>query len=542
MTPPTLTDSQRARIIALSNTAREYVDSLPERTDTSDSYIVGGAVRDAVLGEPANDQDFLVVGETVDSMLDRGFTDINASSFGVLHDSNHEEWALARTETKTGDGYKGITVDTTDVTLREDLRRRDLTMNAMTISLTGTVPDGFTDDEYVTLNTDNGPVTLIDPFNGRRDIENGTIRHVSDAFSEDPIRILRAARYAARFTQQPDAPEYMLDELPDTVGFTIHGSTKTLMREVAPELNRMSRDRIGEEIMKAMKQAENPDRFWDVLRDTGALAVIAPKLDRASIIPAGPEQYHREGDTYTHTMKVLQQMHALCENRDITGTDRVRRFMMAIVHDLGKVTVADEVGGLWSDDPPRRFGGHAQTGVTDAERLATRLGLPAHISEAMQDGAEHHMNIHDMPDWRPEELIEFIDTHDPAPEADTPYMGTTDELIDLAQADHHGRYQNLDVFTNDDEYITVEDAPENTARPVFDRDTFAECIEITREAITTINGYEVLRTGLCNEHETTALSENDLAEQLHSCDACRTPGPWVGDQITTRRSELITNA
>lgn len=536
-----LTNTQRNALQAVAEEAQQYVGNLPHETDDLDVYVVGGAVRDALLGEPANDLDFVVINETVDTMLGRGFRDINASSFGVLHDANREEWALARTETKNGDGYKGIDVDTQGVSLREDLTRRDLCMNAMAVRLTDGTPTAFNEDEATPIETDHATAAFIDPFDGRKDLASGRIQHVSDAFSEDPIRVLRAARYAARFERPPDVPDALRDEVPDTVSFTIDGGTKQLMRRVAPELNRMSRDRIGEEIVKAMKQAKNPTRFWDVLRDTGALAVLVPKLDRASIVPAGPEKFHREGDTYTHTMMVLQQMHSICEDQNITGMDRVRRYMMVIAHDLGKVTLADKQGGLWSDDPPRKFGGHADAGVDDSERLADRVGLEGHVTEAMMDGAEHHMNIHDLPTWEPLELVEFVDNHDPAENAKKPYMATVEELIDLAQADHEGRFQNEEVFDGGDAFTMDEYAPDGAARPAFDRETFRDRVATARQAIKEINGYEILRTGLCSEHAATDPDESTLASQLGTCEDCRSPGPWVGERIAARRDEFITD-
>lgn len=535
-TYPELTIPQWTRLVQLAEKATDYINSISQDTSNLDVYVVGGAVRDALIGENANDYDFVVVGETVDSMLDRGFRDINASSFGVLHDENREEWALARTESKPEDayGYKGIDVDTEDVTLREDLTRRDLRMNAMAIRLENGLPDAFSEPEAMELPGEKPNATFIDPFNGRGDIETMTIRHVSDAFSEDPIRVLRAARYAARYEYTPPRADCGGTHL------SIDEDTKRLMQMVAPELNRMSRDRIGEEVVKAMKQASDPTRFWGVLREVGALAVLAPNLDRASIVPAGPEEYHREGDTYTHTMLVLTQMHEICESREITGMDRVRRYMMAVAHDLGKVTLADEQGGLWSDDPPRRFGGHADVGVQSAENLAARLGLDGHLSETMQDASELHMDIHDLPAWDPFELVEFVDRHDPAPEADTPYRATIEEILDLAQADHQGRFQNDDVFTDEVTYEEDPDAPDGAARPVFHRDVFIERVNTTRTAIEEISGFEILRTGLCDDHAETDVLNEDLAGQLGRCDQCRTPGPWVGDELNTKRREFIT--
>ncbi|WP_302083212.1 HD domain-containing protein [Salinibaculum rarum] len=522
-----LTDTHRDALRRVATTAVTHINSIPQNTSDLDVYVVGGAVRDALLGESANDLDFVVVGETTDSMLARGFHDIDASSFGVLHDEQHEEWSLARTETKSGDGYKGIEVDTNDVQLRADLERRDLRINAMALRINTTATPTSIDDSNTTpiTGTDADSV-FVDPFGGRFDIQNGTLYHVSEAFSEDPIRVLRAARYAARY---------------DNPVFTIATSTERLIREVAPELNRMSRDRIGEEVVKAMKQAVDPARFWEVLRDVGALAVIAPTLDRASIIPAGPERFHREGDTFEHTMMVLRRMHQLCESHDITGMNRVRRYLMAVAHDLGKVELGNEKGGLWSDDPPRRFGGHATTGVDVTANFGTRLGLDAHIIEAMEDASRYHMDFHDIPTWDARKLIEFVEAHTAPPEAETPYMGTVEELLDLAQADHEGRWQNIDLYDAETAYQVDAAAPDDAARPAFQRDVFESQIAVARDAIESIDGYEVLRDGLCDSHTSDTITDDNLARVLNACGDCRSPGEWVGDKITTRRTSLINS-
>lgn len=543
-----LTTDERTALRRVAEQALAHLESIPQDTDDLAASVVGGSNRDAFIpGETGNDLDIMVEDETLDSMLERGFNDIDASSFGVLHDDAHEEWALARTETKPDDahGYKGIEIETKGVSLLEDLRRRDLRMNAMALQIQCGPPTtnaiDSEDIERIELNDGEDIAFFVDPFNGREDIRNGTIRHVSEAFTEDPIRVLRAARYVARFEGEPDVPEHLRDDVPDIVPFVIAPETKTLMRELAPELNRMSRDRIGEEIVKAMKQAKDPTRFWTALRETGALAVIAPNLDRATIVPAGPEKYHREGDTFTHTMMVLSQMHNLSEARDITGIDRVRRYMMAVAHDLGKVTLADEQGGLWSDDPPRRFGGHDQTGIADAKRLAASLGLDAHLSEVMQDAAELHMDVYDLPEWDPLTLVEFVDHYTPAEQAKTPYMATVEELIDMSEADHQGRFQNLDVFDSENAFTEDDDAPDGAARPAFNKTRFTDALTTARTAITEINGFEILRTGLCNEHANNGLGNDALAEQLARCETCRTPGPWVGENLTEQRYEYITS-
>lgn len=377
------------------------------------------------------------------------------------------------------------------------------------------------------------PGALVDPFGGALDVASGRLRHVSDAFAEDPLRVLRVARYAARFEYPPE----MIDGS-DADRFSVSPETEALMRRVAPELNRMSRDRVGEEIAKAMRQAVEPRRFWDVLRDAGALAVIAPTLDRGSIVPAGPDEHHRESDVYEHTMMVLERMHEVCEAEGITGESRVRRYLMAVAHDLGKVRLADIQGGLWSDDPPVRFPGHAERGAPVAASLGGRLGLGKHRIEVMRDAAELHMAIHDLPSWGSERLVEFVDTHDPQAEAEKPHMATVDELVDLAHADHEGRWKDLDVATSNQSTDEYPAAPENAYRPTFDRDQFRTRVAIAREAIESIDGYEVMREGLCATHKETTVEDEDLAQVMGECESCRPLGNWIDTRITERRRDF----
>lgn len=540
-----LSRRERSALAGLLRRARAHVAELPHDTAGLDAYLVGGAVRDALLGEPSQDLDFVVVGETADAMLARGFEDVEASSFGVLHDAAHEEWALARTETKTGDGYKGISVETEGVTLRADLRRRDLRMNAMALRLADGVPVDFGAEEAVALSVDGTTGALVDPFGGRGDLAAGRLHHVSEAFAEDPIRVLRAARYAARFVADGDDAASTVPPNPgtDTGGepFTVAPATKRLMGRVAPELNRTSRDRVGTEVVKAMRQARRPTRFWDVLREVGALAVVAPALDRAAIVPAGPTQFHREGDTYRHTMLVVEQTHAVCERRGITGVDRVRRLLMAVAHDLGKVRVADELGGLHADDPPTGFPAHGPRGVAVATRTADRLGLAPHYRAAMADAAEHHMRVPDLPEWDADRLIEFVEDHDPPAAAETPEYATVDELLDLVQADHQGRFRDAADGVGDATAVEPVDdrAPAGAVQPVFDREPYERRIAGARRAIAEVSGYDVLRDALCDDHDPAAVADDALAGVLAGCADCPTPDEWVAEAIADRRRATV---
>lgn len=533
-----LTNQQAANVQTLVQNARTHVEQLEIDTSNLDFYVVGGAVRDALLGEDSNDMDFVVENETRDSMITRGFIDTHASSFGVFHDESREEWSLTRTETNLNKGYKTIETNHDNVSLSEDLKRRDLTVNAIALQPIGTGGAEFSDDDMITITVNDIPATLIDPHNGMTHLRNGILQHVTQAYADDPIRVLRTARYLARYIYTIPG-----DDNTEPMQFQIADETKELMRLVAPQLNRMSRERIGEEIVKALTQASDPVKFFTALRDVGALAVIAPELDRASIVPAGPKKYHREGDTFTHTMMVLEEMHNICESRNVTGVDRVRRYLIAVAHDLGKVQVADQHGGLWSDDPPREFGGHASVGGNIAPQFANRLGLGNHYTQAMVDACELHMKIHDLPIWPTEELLEFVQNHTPPTDAETPYYATVSELLDLAAADHQGRWQTNPVVTDDsrniEAYDAINDGPEDIVQPVFERDTFEAVITRAQTAINKVSGYDVLRDGLCDTHSDSSIENDSLSSTLSQCDDCRTPGPWVGDEIAARRANYV---
>ncbi len=527
-----LTETQQNNLKKAAEKAREYLYCLSQDTTNFEVYLVGGAVRDALLNEPVNDLDFVITNETNESMQERGFENIDASSYDVFHDDEHNEFALARTETKAkGEfGYKSIKTDTEGTTISEDLARRDLTINAMAIKIFGERPTDIEKQNTKELTLAQGSVIFIDRFNGVEHLNEGTIKHINNKFREDPLRVMRAARYTARFEKENGDP------------FTLHPDTQDLMRMVAPELNRMSRPRLGEEVIKAMKQAKNPDEFWNTLRDTGALATIAPKLDRGMIVPSGKDKYHSEGNVYEHTMFVLREMHDHCEENNITGMDRVRRYMMAVAHDVGKVTSGDDQGGLWSDDPPTGFPGHAKIGRKDAESMGESLGLPTHVIKAMMDGCEHHMHIHDLPVWQDKiKTITFIEDHTPQQYEETPFKATVEELIDLAKADHQGRFQEINVFDTLAEYQEHEDAPVGTAQPVFDQEPYLKTVSRAREVINEVDGYHILKKGLCNECSEDNIDNDDLAERLSTCEDCRTPGEWVGEELNKERRNQMVN-
>lgn len=389
-------------------------------------------------------------------------------------------------------------------------------------------------------------VELIDPYGGRFDIEDGVLRHTSEAFVEDPLRILRVSRYASRFAV-PLGEEVIEYDHGDGAGddeyhqfavreqnvvhpgFQVADETMELMRRVVPELNRTSSDRIGTEIVKAMQQARRPSRFWDVLWDCGALAVLCPEMDLAAITPAGPPDFHYEGSTREHLCMVVDEMHEICEDRDITGEARVRRLLMAVVHDLGKPILGREMGGLHSDDPPTQFGGHDETGAERMDSIVGRLGLDQYEA-VCTDAARLHMDVYDLPDMSAVEMLEFG-----ADRLDDVHGASLDELIDLAQADHQGRYQ----VTYRDPVEGVDEERVCFEQPEFDREPYEMVRDAIEHAVGNVDGYAVMRERACSEHSET--DDEKLAGTMSSCTDCPEPGPWIGEEIESRRIDAVIN-
>ena len=249
-------------------------------------YLVGGAVRDSLLNLPVTEQDWVVVGCTPEQLLTQGYQQVGKDFPVFLHPVSHEEYALARTERKSGAGYTGFTCYAApDVTLEEDLLRRDLTINAIARSADG---------------------ELIDPYHGQQDLENKVLRHVSDAFGEDPLRVLRVARFAARFAH---------------LGFSIAAETQSLMAAMAQsgELSALTPERVWKETEKALK-TQSPQIYFQVLRDCGALVVLFPEIERLFGVPA-PEKWHPEIDTGIHTLMTLAIAAQLSPEVDIRFKD-----------------------------------------------------------------------------------------------------------------------------------------------------------------------------------------------------------------------------
>ena len=308
---------------------------------TLQAYVVGGAVRDRLLGRPVNDRDWVVVGATPAQMLDAGFRQVGADFPVFLHPQTNEEYALARTERKSAPGYHGFTVHADpSVTLEQDLSRRDLTINAMALR-------------------DDG--TLIDPYGGARDLRSRVLRHVSEAFAEDPVRILRVARFAARFADFHVAPE-----------------TLALMRAMvdAGEAYSLVAERVWQELARGLMEA-TPSRMFELLRACGALRVLLPEVDRLWGIPQ-PPAHHPEVDTGVHLMMVLD------EAARVQASLPVR--FACLCHDLGKGTTPADV-------LPRHLG-HEERGVKLLRALCERLKVPVECRELAEVTAREHGHVH----------------------------------------------------------------------------------------------------------------------------------------------------
>ncbi|EAY1377133.1 multifunctional CCA addition/repair protein [Salmonella enterica] len=324
-------------------------------------YLVGGAVRDALLGLPVKDKDWVVVGATPQEMLDAGYQQVGRDFPVFLHPQTHEEYALARTERKSGSGYTGFTCYAApDVTLEADLQRRDLTINAL-------------------ARDDDGQI--IDPYHGRRDLETRLLRHVSPAFGEDPLRVLRVARFAARYAH---------------LSFRIADETLALMREMtaAGELEHLTPERVWKETENALT-TRNPQIYFQVLRDCGALRVLFPEIDALFGVPA-PAKWHPEIDTGVHTLMTLSMASMLSPQLDV-------RFA-TLCHDLGK--------GLTPKNLWPRHHGHGPAGVKLVEQLCQRLRVPNDLRDLAKLVAEYHDLIHTFPILQPKTIVKLFDAID----------------------------------------------------------------------------------------------------------------------------------
>lgn len=323
--------------------------------------IVGGAVRDRLLGRPANDRDWVVLGSTPEEMTRRGFLPVGHDFPVFLHPKTREEYALARTERKSGRGHQGFAFYTDpEVTLEDDLLRRDLTINALAETADG---------------------VLVDPFDFKRDLDARILRHVSPAFEEDPLRVLRVARFAAQLAGE---------------GFTLAPETRDLMQSMTAkgELEDLTAERVWQETQKALASPA-PARYFEILRDVGALAVLFPEVDALFGVPQ-PEKYHPEIDSGVHTLLALTAAARMTEDVGV-------RFAV-LCHDLGKaLTPPDE----W----PRHIG-HEARGVAPATALCERLRVPKAIKELAILVTAQHGRVHTALEMRQSTLLDLVESLD----------------------------------------------------------------------------------------------------------------------------------
>ena len=322
-----------------------------------DLYLVGGAVRDKLLNYPFSERDWVVVGATPDELIHKGFQQVGSDFPVFLHPETKEEYALARTERKSGVGYKGFQFFAdTSVTLEQDLSRRDLTINAI---------------------AEDNEGNLIDPYNGQKDLNEKTLRHVSEAFAEDPLRVLRVARFAARYQH---------------LGFTIAAETLSLMTEITAsgELQYLTAERVWVETEKALRE-RSPRTYIEVLRQCNALKVLFPELERLFGV-AQRADYHPEIDTGIHVLMALDQATAL-------DNDTATRFAV-LVHDLGK--------GITPKDVLPKHTGHEERGVQLVNDLCDRLKVPNRYRDLAVSVSRYHLLCHKAPTLRPKTILKIL--------------------------------------------------------------------------------------------------------------------------------------
>ena len=346
-------------------------------------YLVGGAVRDRLLERPVKERDWVVVGASPEELERQGFLPVGREFPVFLHPQTHEEYALARLERKVAPGYRGFTTRfSPDVTLEEDLQRRDLTINAMAESSTG---------------------ELVDPYGGRRDLEARLLRHVSESFIEDPVRVLRVARFAARYAE---------------LGFQVAEETVALMRRMTDsgELGALVPERVWQETERALGEAR-PEVFFETLRVCGALQVIFPELADLYGVPQ-PPRWHPEVDTGVHVMLALRYA-------AVIGASTEVRFAV-LMHDLGKALTEPE---RW---PSHR--GHEEAGVPVIEALCARLKVPNGFRDLAVLTARHHAVVHRAAELRPTTVLKLLEATDAFRRPER-----FEEMLEACEADARGR-------------------------------------------------------------------------------------------------------
>lgn len=409
--------------------------------DNLKRYLVGGSVRDELLNIEDHDRDWVVVGSTESSLESLGFKRVGRDFPVFLHPVTKEEYALARQERKQGHGYRGFVVDAApEVTLEQDLARRDLTVNAMARSIDG---------------------ELIDPYGGQADLAAGILRHVSEAFAEDPLRVLRVARFAARFHSR---------------GFQIAPETMQLMCELVSsgEIEALVSERVWAETSRALDE-DHPSVYFETLRACGALAVLFPEINDLFGVPQ-PAVHHPEIDSGIHTMMVVD-----CAARK-QASNKVR--FSALVHDLGKATTPSEI-------LPSHHG-HEARGVPIIDRLCDRLHIPNHYRRLARVVSEHHLNCHRISQLRPQTVLKMLET--------LGAFGGNDlleDFIEVCECDARGRknfeqreYPQADLLRQAcEEARTITAAYVRASLPDIEGPRLGE--EIRRARLNAIRNYEL---------------------------------------------------
>lgn len=352
-------------------------------TNHLQTYLVGGAVRDELLDLDVKEKDWVVTNSSPEGMVELGFRPVGRDFPVFLHPESGEEYALARTERKSGHGYQGFTFYTgREVTLEEDLQRRDLTINAMARDSQG---------------------HIIDPYSGQQDLENRVLRHVSPAFAEDPLRVLRVCRFAARFHH---------------LGFHLANETLAIMRQISMsgELQYLTPERVWQECQKALN-TKNPQVFFSLLRECGALKEVFPEIDALFGVPQ-PEKYHPEIDTGLHTLKTLEVATGLTN-------DSHCRFA-ALVHDLGKAKTPER---YWP-----KHQGHEALGVSVIDQLTKRLGASKSYTRLGKLVSKWHLHSHRAMQLKPQTLVNLFNALDVWRRPDT-----LDDFLVCCEADARGR-------------------------------------------------------------------------------------------------------
>lgn len=422
------------------------------------AYLVGGAVRDLLMGRNPSDRDYVVVGATPQEMLEDGFTQVGADFPVFIHPTSGEEYALARTERKTGEGYNGFSTEYAGVSLIDDLSRRDLTCNAIAI-------DPVTSD-------------LIDPFGGGKDIQDKILRHVSGAFREDPVRVLRVARLASK------------------LGFDIAPETASLCREMvaAGELDHLTPERVQQELIKTLGQ-QNPSRFFTALDEVGALEKLFPEV-YALKGQTQPAEHHAEGDAFVHTMMVLDAVYDLAPHDRIDGrltgdefgkVDLPLNAFAALCHDLGK--------GLTPRELLPKHHGHEEAGVPVTEALCRRLMMPSKFERVAVKATRFHGHVHLSKVMTPKSFARIFDAM-----GGLTQKGDIEIVARIGLADEVGRaYDRKALYQEHDRFLTAMSA----VSKVRIRDAFASEQLATTGQAKIVEALQRLRT----KAAATALAE-----------------------------------